>query len=89
MVIEEHEDSALYVNVTNGLYAVTARLGYDAFFELIDADSPEGEVLYITGGQSMKIPSRQLNSPDAAVAAVRHYLITGSIDMGTNAWEAQ
>lgn len=89
LVIEGSDESALYVNATDGRYIITARLGYDAFLELIGADLREGEVPYVTGGQSMRIPARQLTSAAVAVAVVRHFLSTGNIDRGSNVWEVR
>lgn len=89
MVIEKTEDSALYVNVTQGRYAITARIGYDTFYEFIGSDPRVELVPYVTGGQSMKIPARQLTSADLAIAVVRHYLQTGEIDREEQNWEVQ
>ncbi|WP_405824352.1 hypothetical protein OG705_29520 [Streptomyces sp. NBC_00838] len=89
LVIEGPETSALYVNSTEGLCAVTARAGWDNFLELIGADQSGKVIPYVTGGQSMKIAARQLVSAETAVVVIREFLLTGRVDRESNTWEEQ
>jgi len=84
----ESGDNWLGVNVSQGLFHVTAWLGEDVFVDLVGDRALKGRVPFVVGGQQIDLPWRYIVTEQAALVAALEFFRDGNVDLGVG-WEQQ